>query len=74
MPALDVFWAHWKMRFPAVPAVKNHRVYLLRGDEFVVPGPRIVIAANSFAHVIHPEIAGRLPAPLACASDRGRAA
>ena len=24
---------------PSVPAVKNNRVYLLRGDEFVVPGP-----------------------------------
>ena len=31
---------------PSVPAVKNDRVYLLTGDEFVVPGPRIVIAAE----------------------------
>jgi iron complex transport system substrate-binding protein len=40
---------------PSVPAVKNHRVYLLRGDEFVVPGPRIVMAAERFAQTLHPE-------------------
>ena len=41
---------------PSVPAVKNNRVYLLRGDEFVVPGPRIVIAAERFAQTLHPEV------------------
>jgi iron complex transport system substrate-binding protein len=40
---------------PAVPAVKNNRVHLLVGDEFVVPGPRIVIAAERFARTLHPE-------------------
>ena len=39
---------------PSVPAVKNNRVHLLVGDEFVVPGPRIVIAAERFAQVLHP--------------------
>ena len=39
----------------SVPAVKNNRVYLLIGDEFVVPGPRIVIAAERFARTLHPE-------------------
>jgi cobalamin transport system substrate-binding protein len=39
----------------SVPAVKNKRVHLLVGDEFVVPGPRIVIAAERFAQVLHPE-------------------
>jgi iron complex transport system substrate-binding protein len=39
----------------AVPAVKNNRVYLLTGDEFVVPGPRIAIAADRFARTLHPE-------------------
>lgn len=39
---------------PAVPAVKNNRVHLLVGDEFVVPGPRIVLAAERFAKVLHP--------------------
>jgi iron complex transport system substrate-binding protein len=40
---------------PSVPAVTNNRVYLLRGDEFVVPGPRIVVAAQRFAQVLHPD-------------------
>ncbi|PYR50533.1 MAG: hypothetical protein DMF89_08760 [Acidobacteria bacterium] len=39
----------------AVPAVKNNRVHLLVGDEFVVPGPRIVLAAGRFARALHPE-------------------
>lgn len=39
---------------PSVPAVRNNRVYLLVGDEFVVPGPRIVLAAERFARVLHP--------------------
>jgi len=40
---------------PSVPAVRNNRVYLLTGDEFVVPGPRITIAADRFARALHPE-------------------
>jgi iron complex transport system substrate-binding protein len=40
---------------PSVPAVRNNRVFLLGGDEFVVPGPRIVIAADRFARTLHPE-------------------
>lgn len=40
---------------PSVPAVKNNRVFLLGGDEFVVPGPRIVIAADRFARTLHRE-------------------
>jgi iron complex transport system substrate-binding protein len=39
---------------PSIPAVKNNRVYLLTGDEFVVPGPRIVLAAERFARALHP--------------------
>lgn len=38
---------------PSVPAVRNDRIYLLTGDEFVVPGPRIVIAAQRFAEALH---------------------
>lgn len=44
---------------PSVPAVKNNRVYLLTGDEFVVPGPRIVIAAERFARTLHPDVFAR---------------
>jgi cobalamin transport system substrate-binding protein len=40
---------------PSLPAVKNKRVYLLDGQEFVVPGPRIVVAAERFARTLHPE-------------------
>jgi iron complex transport system substrate-binding protein len=38
----------------SVPAVRNKRIYLLTGDEFVVPGPRIVAAAQRLARTIHP--------------------
>jgi len=40
---------------PSLPAVKNKQVHLLLGDEFVVPGPRIVVAAERFARTLHPE-------------------
>jgi len=40
---------------PSVPAVKTGRVHLLVGDEFVVPGPRIAVAADRFARALHPE-------------------
>jgi iron complex transport system substrate-binding protein len=39
----------------SVPAVKAGRVHLLVGDEFVVPGPRIAVAADRFARTLHPE-------------------
>jgi len=38
----------------SVPAVRNHRVYLLMGDAFVTPGPRMVQAAPKMAEVLHP--------------------
>ena len=38
----------------SVPAVRNGRVYLLVGNEFVVPGPRVGIAAERFADALHP--------------------
>jgi iron complex transport system substrate-binding protein len=40
---------------PSVPAVRARRIYLLDGQEFVVPGPRIVVAAERFARTLHPE-------------------
>jgi iron complex transport system substrate-binding protein len=39
----------------SVPAVRHGRVYLLVGDELVVPGPRIVDTAERMARVLHPE-------------------
>jgi iron complex transport system substrate-binding protein len=41
---------------PAVPAVRNHKVFMLHGEEFVVPGPRIVLAADRLARTLHPEL------------------
>ena len=40
---------------PSVPAVRNQKVFLLSGDQFVVPGPRIALAAEQFARVLHPD-------------------
>jgi iron complex transport system substrate-binding protein len=40
---------------PSVPAVRTHRIAALTGDEFVVPGPRIVEATLKLARVLHPE-------------------
>jgi iron complex transport system substrate-binding protein len=39
----------------SVPAVKNHRIHALVGDEFVVPGPRVVEATRKLARTLHPE-------------------
>jgi iron complex transport system substrate-binding protein len=41
---------------PAVPAVKTGRIYLLVGDEFVVPGPRVVGTVERLAAVLHPDV------------------
>ena len=38
----------------SMPAVRNHRVYELAGDEFVVPGPRVVAATRRLAETLHP--------------------
>jgi iron complex transport system substrate-binding protein len=38
----------------AVPAVRNQRVYMLVGDEFLVPGPRVVDAIWQLARTLHP--------------------
>jgi iron complex transport system substrate-binding protein len=37
---------------PAIPAVRQNRLHILLGDEFVVPGPRIVDAARRLAETI----------------------
>lgn len=42
-------------RVSAVPAVKNHRVIVLTGDEFVVPGPRVAESVERMARALHPE-------------------
>jgi iron complex transport system substrate-binding protein len=39
----------------ALPAVKNHRVHVLVGDQFVVPGPRMVDALRQLEMALHPD-------------------
>jgi iron complex transport system substrate-binding protein len=39
----------------SVPAVRNKRIFMLRGEEFVVPGPRVVGATEQIARTLHPE-------------------
>ncbi len=39
---------------PSVPAVRSHRVYQLAGDEMVTPGPRVAVAIQRMAEVLHP--------------------
>jgi iron complex transport system substrate-binding protein len=41
---------------PAVPAVKNRKVFMLQGEEFVVPGPRVAVATERLARTLHPEL------------------
>jgi iron complex transport system substrate-binding protein len=41
---------------PSVPAVKNRKVFMLQGEEFVVPGPRVVVATARLARTLHPEL------------------
>jgi iron complex transport system substrate-binding protein len=41
---------------PAVPAVTHHKVFLLQGEEFVVPGPRVAQATERLARTLHPEL------------------
>ena len=40
----------------SIPAVRAHRVSVLTGDEFVIPGPRVVEATLKLARVIHPDV------------------
>jgi iron complex transport system substrate-binding protein len=42
-------------RLGSIPAVKNHRVLLLTGEEFVVPGPRVADATRKLAAALHPD-------------------
>ncbi len=42
-------------RFHALKAVREHRVYAVASDIFVVPGPRVVDAARALAQMLHPE-------------------
>jgi iron complex transport system substrate-binding protein len=42
-------------RLSSVTAVKQHRVYAVASDVYVVPGPRVVEAAKAFFEMLHPD-------------------
>jgi len=42
-------------RLTNVAAVKQHRVFAVASDVYVVPGPRVVEAAKAFFAMLHPE-------------------
>ena len=42
-------------RLTNVAAVKQHRVFAVASDVYVVPGPRVVEAAKAFLSMLHPE-------------------
>jgi ABC-type Fe3+-hydroxamate transport system substrate-binding protein len=46
--------ALWE-RIPTLAAVKQHRVFAVASDIYVVPGPRVIDAAKAFAAMLHPE-------------------
>lgn len=46
--------AVWQ-KLSSVPAVRDDRLHILTDQELVVPGPRIALAAERFARVLHPE-------------------
>ncbi len=43
-------------RMSSLAAVKQHRVFAVASDIYVVPGPRIVNAAQAFLAMLHPEM------------------
>jgi iron complex transport system substrate-binding protein len=44
----------WKV-LASVPAVRNGRVHIIADEKMVVPGPRVVEAAELLARALHPE-------------------
>ena len=40
---------------PSIPAVRNKRIYELRGDGMMNPGPRISASVRRMAEVLHPD-------------------
>jgi iron complex transport system substrate-binding protein len=41
-------------QIPNLAAVKQHRVFAVASDIFVVPGPRVIDATKAFAEMLHP--------------------
>jgi len=65
----DTFW----VRYPSIPAVKNHRVCGYPEDPTLHPGPRIAGTLEILARLIHPEaFAGNRPRWPAAAGEAGQ--
>jgi iron complex transport system substrate-binding protein len=39
----------------SVPAVRDARIYVLAGDEYVVPGPNVADTVEQLSRILHPE-------------------
>ncbi len=65
----DTFW----VRYPSIPAVKNHRVCGYPEDPTLHPGPRIAGTLEILARLIHPEaFAGKGPRRPGAAGEAGQ--
>jgi len=40
----------------SLPAVRQHRLYFLSGDQLVVPGPRLADGVEMIARALHPDV------------------
>ncbi len=49
--------ASW-LRWPEIPAVKNHRLYVVNADLFNRPTARLIDGLEILADVLHPEVSG----------------
>src|SRR5258707_14318461 len=49
MPPLDVFWDHWKTKFPAVPAVVGGPRTAVRGSPMLPPPGEGIVWATEVA-------------------------
>lgn len=54
-PGAPLDMAAWNA-LASVPAVRRHRVILLAGSHFVVPGPRVAETAEAMAQALHPTL------------------
>jgi iron complex transport system substrate-binding protein len=53
----DAFWKRW----PAIPAVSSGRVVVLPDDLTLRPGPRVALAAEELARILHGDQTGSQP-------------
>jgi iron complex transport system substrate-binding protein len=61
----DGFWA----RYPAIPAVRNHRIYSYPQNPVLHPGPRIGQSLEILARIIHPAVFGEAPHAIVGSRD-----